>query len=108
MAENDWRAFLRRDFLRLGLGAGAAFLTAGCERPTTREAPAPGGGAHKLPAGAPPPDDDPIAQMPEGAAEARFYGDELERFHQLLWDKAQTLRTLGGLPSAPSERVRVC
>jgi len=37
--------------------------------------------------------DDPIANFADGAAGRGFFGDEPERFHPLLWDKATALAT---------------
>src|SRR5688572_20530910 len=108
MADSDddnWSVVARRDFLRLGLGAGAAALLASCERgeqailSKAPQAPAP--------ITVEPPDDLPQMRMPDGPAERRFFGDDFDRFHT-LWDKSKAITQRGGLPTEVSERTRVC
>ncbi len=98
--DSTWRVVARREFLRWGLGGGAAWAL-GCAPRSRVRSPGEPAAALTLP------DDDPIATLPDGRAEAHFFGDELERFHLLLRNKAHALGGRGGLPTR-YEPTRVC
>lgn len=97
----EWYVSTRRSFLAQGLTAGVAggcgLLSAGRRDPFARPEQ-------------PDRDDDPIARMPDGPVERRFFGDEPDRFHGLVRDKAGALQSRGGLPMgvvAGVERAKV-
>jgi hypothetical protein len=97
--EAEWWALTRRDFLKAA-GIGAVALATGWVP-----------GKNEVPIGKPtlaPADDDPIATLADGPAARQFFGDEVQRFHAILWDKANTISARGGLPKSPSEKARVC
>jgi protoporphyrinogen oxidase len=114
--DDEWMAVTRRDFLRAGVGVGAAALLAGCESKSGSQAPTPPPPTTAAPtvdaAAAPVAavvDDLPVAALPDGVAEKVFSGDDLKRFHGMLWDKPKALAERGGLPTDASkfEKVKV-
>ncbi len=110
---SEWQVITRRSFLATTAAAGASVALAGCEKLTGGAKDAPPGtatlGAALLDGTPSAIDDNPITAQPEGAATG-FSGDDPNRFHPLLWNKAGTVQQYGGLPTdvASFERAKVC
>ncbi len=94
------RLISRRTAIKLmGAGALALYLRPGLEvRAATSAKPAPGGTLA---------DWSPIDRSLGDLAPPRFFGDEPEQAHKLLWDKPGYLASLGGQAPKPGERVKL-
>ncbi len=106
---SDWHVITRRSFLATTAAAGASVALAGCEKLTSQPKDTP---SAPQPLAQPAPvvvDDNPIVAHPENAPSG-FFGDDPNRFHPLLWNKAGGIQQYGGLPTdvASFERTKVC